>query len=80
MSKLIGYIIAVIGLVIAVLSFNSSKIPLISSLKSSYILIAGLVLVAVGVILSLSRGKATQAEEEVPIYHGKKIVGYRKQK
>jgi hypothetical protein len=26
----------------------------------------------------MQKGKAEQAEEEVPIYHGKKIVGYRR--
>ena len=77
MAKLAGYILAIIGLVIAILSFNTGSL-LPASIKPAYIMIAGLVLIILGVVLVLSGGKATQAAEEVPIYKGKKIVGYRK--
>jgi len=82
MAKLTGYIIALVGLVIVVLSLNLGRlnITLPAAIKSSYVMILGLVLIIVGVFLSLNKGKSTQAAEEVPIYHGNKIVGYRRQK
>jgi len=80
MNKLIGYVLAVLGLLVVVLSLNSTKIKMLESVKPAYIMIVGIVLVILGVVLVISKGKETQAEEEVPIYKGKKIVGYRKQK
>jgi len=84
MAKLLGYILGILGLVIVILSFNLEKykIPVLSSLNSSFIMIIGLIIVVVGVVLSLKKGKGktNQVEEEVPIYRGKKIVGYRRQK
>jgi len=82
MNKIIAYIIALVGLAIIILSFNLSKLnfTLPASIKSAYIMIAGIILVILGIVLVMNKGKATQTEEEVPIYHGNKIVGYRKQK
>ena len=62
------------------MNLTKISIPLISNIKPIYIIIAGIILVVIGVFLSLSKGKSKQAEEEVPIYHGKKIVGYRRGK
>ncbi len=78
MNKLTGYILAIVGLVVVLLSFNLSKLGL-TAIKQTYALLIGLVLVAVGVFFVMSKG-TDQAAEEVPIYHGKKIVGYRRQK
>lgn len=81
MNKLTGYIIAAVGLVIMVASFKSASVPILNSLsiKPVFIMIAGIAIIILGVALTLGKGsKAHQVEEEVPIYHGKKIVGYRK--
>lgn len=85
MNKYIGYGIAVVGIIIAVLSFQADKISFLSSIKEYYIMIAGIVIIGAGVALSMmdkSTAKPTQSEEEVPIYVGtgkyRKIVGYRK--
>lgn len=82
MNKLIAYIIAIIGLAVIILSLNLSKLNLSlpASIKPAYIMIAGIILVILGIVLSMNKGKASQVSEEVPIYHGNKIVGYRKQK
>ena len=80
MNKLIGYILAIIGLIIIVLSFNLKKLAFIpESIKPAYIMIAGLILVIVGIAFTFQKEKVSQAAEEVPIYQGKKIIGYRKQ-
>lgn len=79
MAKLIGYILALIGILAILLSFNLSKFSFLASLNKTYVLIAGIALAILGIAFSMGKGKR-QAEEEVPIYHGKKIVGYRKAK
>jgi len=84
MSKILGYIIALIGLVVLVLSFITSNIPLISAIPKMYIMFAGIILIIVGIALSMgkSSSRVKQSEEEVPIYEGagknRKIVGYRR--
>lgn len=82
--KLLGYILAVLGLALVALSkVISAKI---SILKELYVIIGGVILVAVGIVLLLSNssGNVNQASEEVPIYSGtgkhRKIVGYQKAK
>ena len=84
MAKLVGYILAVLGLVVIILSLNLSKLGfnLPASIKAAYVMIAGIVLLILGIFLVIGKGsKATsQSAEEVPIYHGNKIVGYRRQK
>lgn len=89
MVKILGYLIALLGLGIVILSFNIKRlnIALPTSLKTSYIMIAGLAIVIIGVAFTLkkksSNSKITQATEEVPIYEGegkqRKIVGYKKE-
>lgn len=80
MNKILNYIMAVIGLAILVLSFNLEKFSFIpESIKPAYVLIAGLILIIVGIAFAFQKEKVSQAAEEVPIYQGKKIVGYRKQ-
>ena len=86
MGKLLGYIIAIIGLVIIALGFVTADIPLISGIPKMYVMFAGIIIIIAGIALSLgkSSSKVKQSEEEVPIYEGagkhKKIVGYRRGK
>jgi len=84
MKKLIGYLLALIGLI--GLALNSAivrerkLVPLIENIPKEYLLIPSLVLIVLGVvvlIVSGKGGKARQAAKEVPIYRGKKIIGYR---
>lgn len=80
MGKLLGYIIAFIGLVVIGLSFFSSKINL--PFNPSMLIIGGIVIIVVGIILAI--GKSENQLEKVPIYEGKgkerKIVGYQRMK
>ena len=82
MAKLIGYILALIGLAVILLSFNISRFPSLVSFNKTYIMIAGVILVILGVVFTIGKGKIKQSSEEVPIYEGtgkkRKIVGYRK--
>lgn len=78
MGKLIGYIIALGGLILIVLSFL--KLSFLAFVNQKTILIAGVILVLVGVVLTL--GKKEKQLEEVPIYRGegkkRTVVGYRR--
>jgi len=84
MKKIIGYIISIIGLA-AIASYTvpeiKSNIPLISALTDTTLLIAGLIIIAVGVFIVIkSGGGGRQKLTEVPIYQGKDVVGYRRHK
>lgn len=83
--KILGFILAIVGLVFAALSkFTSfsSKLTFIPKIVLGYSLYIGIVLVVLGVlVLFLSRGSSSggaQQAAEVPIYEGKRIVGYRR--
>lgn len=83
MNKIIAYVLAIVGIIIVIISFNLSllKINLPTAIKPAYIMILGLGLVIFGIIMILSgnsSGSGKQIENEVPIYHKDKIVGYRK--
>jgi hypothetical protein len=90
-NKLVGYVLALVGLVgLAVTSVPalSAKIPsqITGIVSAKYLIIGALVLVILGAVLAFgnSRGKwgAKQAAEEVPIYQGegknRKIIGYKR--
>jgi len=81
MNKIIGYVIAVIGLAVLVLYVFPSvaeKITFLESVDSLIILIAALVIIAIGVIFIFKgRKKGVKSGSQVPIYHGDNVVGYR---
>ena len=84
-KKLIGYVLAAIGLIGLVLSSPAGKkmVPIMESVDQKSVLIGSLAfviagLIAVGIFGRVGKGK--HAEKEVPIYKGKKIVGYRVEK
>ena len=88
--KIIGYIIAVIGVII----LTASTIPQVKDflLKSlnlpaqqvsdNFLMIAGITIAIIGIFivtkLSKKGKKSMKAGQEVPIYHGNQIVGYRR--
>lgn len=83
MKKLLGYLSALIGL--AGLAVNSTAgrnlVPFVENFPKQYLLYPSLVLIVLGIIILIvfgkGGGKARQVEKEVPIYKGKKIIGYR---
>ena len=80
MTKVIGYSLAILGLVILSLSFGLFSVKLPVQVPSAYVSSAGIILVIVGIFLLLQGGK--KQAKEVPIYEGtgkkRKIVGYRR--
>lgn len=81
MAKVLGYIIALIGLVLMAVSFL--KLPLPSQISPKIVLIAGVIVIVIGILMSLGK-KENQVKSEVPIYEGqgknRKIVGYQREK
>lgn len=83
MNKLLGYVLAVIGLAGIGLSYKAVRdqlsLPVMPSVLSDWtIMIIGIVIIVIGVfIITRGSGSSRQAAE-VPIFHGKNIVGYRK--
>ena len=81
-NKALGYLIAVIGLIGLFLSVEdvAKGFPVLSSISSKIILYPAMAITAVGIVIIIasSSGKKLKQEKEVPIFHGKKIVGYRR--
>ena len=81
--RVIGYIVAVVGLVVIVLGSGFFGEINFLGVDSLYVSGFGVLLVVVGAFLSMrggSRGK--KQSEEIPIYEGvgkkRRIVGYRR--
>ena len=88
-NKALGYVMAILGII----SLSASLFPeakdylekslgiSMSQVPNSYLLIGGVVIILLGVFIVLKSGKRgglIQALKEVPIFHGNKIVGYRR--
>ena len=92
MSKILGYIICLISLVLLTSTVilelkdffqNTLKLP-INQFSQTTIIIISLVIVAIGILVvsksksSSSSGHKNLKGKELPIYKGREIVGYRK--
>lgn len=89
MKRIVGYIIAGLGLLI--LAFNSAIgkqfLPFLTSIDQKIMLIPAIIMICIGVVILIvmSEGKGKwslkQIEREVPIYQGegkkRKIIGYK---
>ena len=82
MNKIYGYVVGVVGLALLVLNIGPLKgklaIPFLSTINPTYIMIAGFALILLSVFMLYKKGSRQSAE--VPIYHGKNVVGFRKVK
>ncbi len=82
MNKVIAYVFILIGIVILALGIKpvneavSPKVPFLEQVPALYLLIAGVVLLVLGLIIA--RQGTSRQVAEVPIYHGKNIVGFRR--
>ena len=79
--RLIGLLFVLAGMVLAVASkvtAISSKLSFIPKDYMGYIIYVGIGLVVLGVILLKFGDSGVSQSAEVPIYQGKKIVGYRR--
>ena len=80
-TKILGYSVSIIGVIIVLLSFTQIQkalnVTFPAYLTTNILTIIGVVVLALGsfILIKLSsNGKLT----EVPIYHGEKVVGYRR--
>ncbi len=88
--KALGYIVSVIGLIglgasmiIEIRNFIFKFLGVTPfAINDNFLMIASLIIVAVGIFIvmkySKKGGKGIKSGEEVPIYRGNKIVGYRR--
>ena len=83
MNKILGYVITVLGVIgIAAYSITEfrSMIPWISDLNETTLIIVSGVLFLLGLLLVAKGGSFRKKVREVPIFHGKDVVGYRRTK
>jgi len=77
-NKTIGYVLAGVGIIVFLLSYSGIRaligLTIPANFSDLYLMIIGVVLVLVGAFLAF---KKSEEVREVPIYEGKKIVGYR---
>ena len=81
MKKLVGLILIIVGFVLLLLNLSPVKDyvgKFIPEVSQNYILSVGVILVLIG--LFLARGKKKLREDLLPIFEGKKVVGYQKGK
>jgi len=82
MKKVIGYLLVAVGLILLVITskpFQSylTQVPFISEQPAMYLMVAGAVLIIVGIFIGIKGGSSSKKEREVPIFKGKDVVGYR---
>lgn len=83
MKKVLGYVLIIAGALALVLSYSQVQKALSLSLPSflteDVLLYGGVIVLLVGAFLSFKNAPKSHAKmSEVPIYHGKDIVGYRR--
>ena len=85
MKKVVSYVLLIFGLIVLALGIKpvhdniSSQIPQLSGIDPIVLLGVGVVCLVIGVILLKGNSSGKQLSE-VPIYHGKNVVGYRRMK
>ena len=84
MNKLIGYVLATLG-VIGIATVNipqlRSAVTLPAQISDNTFMIISLVVALIGIFFIVKGGgRKGKQMAEVPIYHGKNIVGYRRMK
>ena len=78
-SKTLGYFLSGVALLGLIISFEpiGSALGIKLPITSEILTIASVALLVIGLIL-IAKGSKKQKESEVPIYHGKNVVGYRR--
>lgn len=78
--KTLGYVLIILGIVgIAAWAIPEVKsaIPQLGTLSDSILIAVSAALAIIGIFL-IMQGGSGRKHQEVPIYHGKNIVGYRR--
>lgn len=79
MKKMAGYIVMILGAVILVGSSAIVKLALFQNISKNLFLVIGALLMLLGFFFTLTK-KEKQELEDLPIYEGQKVVGYRRKK
>ncbi len=81
-KKVFGLILSIIGLVgVAAYSLPNIKkmIPFVSNLNDIILIAFSLIVLLAGLFITTrGGGRGGKQAKEVPIYHGKNVVGYRR--
>ena len=80
MSKIVGYVLAIVGLVgVAAWAIPEVKkmIPNLNQVGDTTLVVVSGAIVLLGLILAM-KGRRGRRGGEVPIYHGRDVVGYRR--
>lgn len=82
MRKVIGYVLMFIGLAALVLSYEAVQkalgIALPPPLTKATLLPAAAIIIVIGAFIAFKVNSSRRKVTEVPIYHEKDIVGYRR--
>ncbi len=84
MKKIISYVLVVLGLAILALGVKPvndeavKSLPFLAQIDSSYFMFVGIAVVVIGAILLRFSAGGGKQPKEVPIYHGKNVVGFRR--
>jgi hypothetical protein len=81
--KIVGYLVSLLGLAgIAATVVPSVRVALKipSTFSTTMLTAASGVLILIGIVLLLKSGGSNPRGRELPIYRGKHIVGYRREK
>lgn len=83
MKGILGYILCGVGVVGLALTYEPVQkivaVPLPAEITPLYLTIGSLAILVVGLLLlTKSGGRPRHKSVEVPIYHGKEIIGYRR--
>jgi len=80
-KKTIGIILIIIGIAGIIISFEQVRtiIPItqLQQISTTMIIIVSIIILIIGTFI-MQRKNSQSNEEEVPIYRGKKIIGYRR--
>jgi len=83
MNKILGYILTALGVIgIAAYSVPQVKqsIPGLSEVTDTILITISIILFLIGIFFIVKGGGGGRQAREVPIYHGKNVVGYRRHK
>ena len=81
MSKIVGYIISLIGLVglsAGTIPTIKTKIPGLSTISANNLMIASIIILVIGILLAMKSSNSLTQLKEVPIFKGNQVVGYRR--
>lgn len=81
--KLVSYLLVIVGILVLIVSLSVVKvqviefIPFLEGVNNFVLMGIGAVLVVVGILIG-RKESGSKKVKELPIYHGKDVVGYRR--